>query len=231
MAALLFLVAFGLIDLALIRATVRASRSETLVLMVTFLATLSLQLEFAVLVGVLCSLLVYLNRTTHPAIHTVAPDPASPQRRFVPVTAKAVVECPQLALVRIDGSLFFGAVEHVHTALLRMRGAAPTRAHLLLIGSGINFVDVAGAELLVREAQAQRDRGGALYLCNLKPGVTTMLERGGYLDRLGRDHVFATKSAAVQAIYSRLDSAICRTCPARIFVECQTFLPDGSARA
>ena len=112
-----------------------------------------------------------------------------------------------------------------------MRGAAPTRAHLLLIGSGINFVDVAGAELLVREAQAQRDRGGALYLCNLKPGVTTMLERGGYLDRLGRDHVFATKSAAVQAIYSRLDSAICRTCPARIFVECQTFLPDGSARA
>ncbi|HVR94768.1 MAG TPA: SulP family inorganic anion transporter [Casimicrobiaceae bacterium] len=231
MAALLFMVAWGLIDFDLIRATVRASRSETLVLVVTFLSTLSLQLEFAILVGVLCSLLVYLHRTTHPAIHAVAPDPSSPQRRFVPVTAKTLVECPQLALVRVDGSLFFGAVDHVHEALLRVRAAAPARAHLLLIGSGINFVDVAGAELLVREAQAQRDRGGALYLCSLKPAVTTMLERGGYLDRLGRDHVFATKSAAVQAIYSRLDSAICRTCTARIFVECQTFLPDGTARA
>src|SRR6266550_4034880 len=230
MAALLFLVAWSLIDLALIRATVRASRSETLVLMVTFLATLSLQLEFAVLVGVLCSLLVYLNRTTHPAIHTVAPDPASPQRRFVPVTAKTVVECPQLALVRIDGSLFFGAVEHMHAALRRVRAGAPARAHLLLIGSGINFVDIAGAELLVREAQAQQDRGGALYLCNLKPAVMRMLERGGYLDRLGRDKVFTTKHAAIEAIYSRLDSAICRLCPARIFVECQTFLPDGTAR-
>ena len=230
MAALLFLVAWGLIDLALIRATLRASRSETLVLMVTFLATLSLQLEFAVLVGVLCSLLVYLNRTTHPAIHTVAPDPTSPQRRFVPVTAKTVVECPQLALVRIDGSLFFGAVEHVHAALRRVRAAAPARAHLLLIGSGINFVDVAGAELLVREAQAQQDRGGALYLCNLKPAVMGMLERGGYLDRLGRDKVFTTKHAAIEAIYSRLDSAICRSCPARIFVECRTLLPDGTAR-
>jgi sulfate permease, SulP family len=230
MAALLFMVAWGLIDFALIRATVRASRSETLVLTVTFLATLSLQLEFAVLVGVLCSLLVYLNRTTHPAIHTVAPDPASPQRRFVPVTAKTVVECPQLALVRVDGSLFFGAVEHVHEALLRVREAAPGRAHLLLIGSGINFVDVAGAELLVREAQAQQDRGGALYLCSLKPAVMTMLERGGFLDRLGRDKVFATKNAAIEAIYSRLDSTICRSCPARIFVECQTFLPDGTAR-
>ena len=230
MAALLFMVAWGLIDFDLIRATVRASRSETLVLVVTFLSTLSLQLEFAILVGVLCSLLAYLDRTTHPAIHAVAPDPASPQRRFVPVTAKAVAECPQLALVRVDGSLFFGAVDHVHEALLRVRAAAPARAQLLLIGSGINFVDVAGAELLLREAQAQRDRGGALYLCSLKPAVTTMLERCGYLDRLGRDNVFATKSAAIEAIYSRLDSAICRTCPARIFVECQTFLPDGTAR-
>ena len=230
MAALLFMVAWGLIDFDLIRATMRTSRSETLVLVVTFLSTLSLQLEFAILVGVLCSLLVYLHRTTHPAIHTVAPDPASPQRRFVPLTAKTVVECPQLALVRVDGSLFFGAVDHVHEALVRVRAAAPARAHLMLIGSGINFVDVAGAELLVREAQAQRDRGGALYLCSLKPAVTTMLERGGYLDRLGRDNVFATKNAAVQAIYSRLDSAICRSCPARIFVECQTFLPDGTSR-
>ena len=56
-------------------------------------------------------------------------------------------------------------------ALRRVRAGAPARAHLLLIGSGINFVDVAGAELLVREAQAQQDRGGALYLCNLKPAV------------------------------------------------------------
>ena len=231
MAALLFMVAWGLIDFALIRATVRASRSETLVLMVTFLSTLSLQLEFAILVGVLCSLLVYLNRTTHPAIHTVAPDPASRQRSFVPVMSKTVVECPQLALVRVDGSLFFGAVEHVHEALARVRVAAPAKAHLLLIGSGINFVDVAGAELLLHEAQTQRDRGGALYLCSLKPAVMTMLERGGFLERLGRDNVFATKNAAVHAIYARLDSATCRSCSARIFVECQTLLPDGAARA
>ncbi len=230
MAALLFMVAWGLIDFARIRATVRASRSETLVLAVTFLATLSLQLEFAVLVGVLCSLLAYLNRTTHPAIHTVAPDPASPQHRFVPVTTKALVECPQLALVRVDGSLFFGAVDHVHEAIARVRTAAPARALLLLIGSGINFVDVAGAELLLREAQAQRDLAGALYLCSLKPGVMAMLERTGFLERLGRENIFATKHAAIETIDGRLDSAICSTCPARIFTECKVFLPDGTAR-
>lgn len=231
MAALLFMVAWGLINFSMIRTTMRASRSETLVLAVTFLSVLSLQLEFAILIGVLCSLLVYLNRTAHPAVHEVAPDPASPQRPFVPVTDRAIVQCPQLTMVRIDGSLFFGATEHAHDALLRARAAAPAKKHLMLIGSGINFVDVSGAELLVREAQAQRERGGALYLSSLKPAVLAVMERGGFLEQIGAGNVFANKNEAIHAIYARLDSGTCRSCPARIFVECKTRLPDGSTRS
>lgn len=234
MAALLLIIAWGLIDLARIREIVRIGRSEALVLTVTFLATLLVQLEFAILVGVLCSLFAYLNRTTHPAIHAVAPDPASPQRRFIPVAASGepgrLPECPQLALLRVDGSLFFGAVDHVRDELEALRRGASARPHVLLIGSGINFIDVAGAELLAQEAEAQRAAGGALYLCNLKPTVVDVLERAGLIDRIGRDRIFATKDEAIRGIYPRLDSAICRASDARIFIECQTHLPDGSPR-
>jgi len=230
MAALLFVIAFGLIDFARIRDIVHSGRSETLVLIVTFLATLLLQLEFAILVGVLCSLLVYLNRTTHPAIHTVAPDPSSPLRRFTPVGGDDRPECPQLALERVDGSLFFGAVDHVHDELALVRAAQPDRRNVLLIGSGINFMDVAGAELLVKEARAQREHGGTLYLCNLKPGSVNLLEGGGFVAQIGADNVFPNKDAAIRAIYPRLDSEICRTCRARIFTECQETLPDGTPR-
>ncbi|HEY2862992.1 MAG TPA: sulfate permease [Casimicrobiaceae bacterium] len=234
MAALLFMVAWGLIDLHRIREIFRVGRSEALVLTVTFLATLFVQLEFAILVGVLCSLFAYLNRTTHPAIHVVAPDPTSPQRHFIPVAASGsfslLTECPQLALLRIDGSLFFGAVDHVKDELEEMRSAASARRHVLLIGSGINFIDVAGAELLAQEAEAQKAAGGALYLCNLKPTVIDVLERAGVLDRIGRDRIFETKATAIRGIYSRLDSAICQASAARIFTECQTHLPDGRPR-
>ena len=230
MAAILFIVAWGLIDVPRIRETMHASRSEVLVLAMTFLATLFVQLEFAIMVGVLCSLLVYLNRTTHPAIHRVAPDPASPHRRFELVTATGRAECPQLALLRVDGSLFFGAVDHVREELDAVRAVAPARRHLLLIASGVNFIDVAGAELLVHEAEGQRERGGVLYLCNLKPAVIDVLERGGFLDRIGRENVFPTKAAAIKAIYARLDPAICAECTARIFHECQVTLPDGTPR-
>ena len=235
MAALLFIVAAGLVDVRRIREIVRAGKSEALVLAVTFLATLFVQLEFAILVGVLCSLFAYLNRTTHPAVHLVAPDPAAPRRRWTPVAGAGVAallaECPQLALVRIDGSLFFGAVDHVRDELAELRAAAPARKHMLLIGSGINFIDVAGAELLAQEADAQRDSGGGLWLCNFKPTVIDVLERLGFLDRIGRDSIFSTKDAAIRAIYPRLAPAICRSCEARIFVECRERLPDGSLRA
>ena len=230
MAALLFIVAWGLIDYQRIVEILRSGHGEMLVLVVTFLATLLVQLDFAILVGVLCSLLMYLNRTTHPAIHAVAPDPSSPLRRFAAVRDGALAECPQLALERVDGSLFFGAVEHVHEELESVRKARPERRNLLLIGSGINFIDIAGGELLVDQARLQREHGGSLYLSNLKAPVTRLLESGGFAERIGRDNIFVNKDGAVRRIYPRLDSEICRTCRARIFIECRETLPDGSRR-
>jgi SulP family sulfate permease len=230
MAALLFVVAWGLFNVHEMVRIARTNRSEAFVLGVTFLATLAIQLEFAIFVGVLASLFVYLNRTTHPHLTPVVPDPASPLRRFMPAS-EAAAECPQLVMLRVDGSLFFGAVEHVRDELSAVRERERNRRHILLIGSGINFIDVAGAELLVQEANLTREAGGALYLCNLKHGVREVLERGGFLEFIGRDNVFATKADAIRAIYARLEVDKCRVCTARIFDECQTVLPDGSRRA
>jgi len=233
MAALLFVVAWGLIDTDEMRRIARASRGEAVVLALTFLATLAIQLEFAIFVGVLASLLVYLNRTTHPELTSVAPDPSASLRRFVPVAAAGSpgpAECPQLALLRVDGSLFFGAAEHVRDEIEAARSARPERRHLLLIGSRINFIDVAGGQLLVHEAKLTRDAGSALYLSNLKPAVREVLERGSFLDEFGRDHVFDTKGEAIARIYAGLDSERCRTCTVRIFSECVAALPDGTPR-
>ena len=234
MAALLFAVAWSLIDFAEIGRIAHVSRGETLVLALTFVSTLAIQLEFAIFVGVLASLFVYLQRTTHPHLTPVAPDRTSPQRRFVSVAdarSAGAAECPQLALLRVDGSLFFGAVEHVRDELHDARASVPLRRDLLLIGSGINFIDVAGAGLLVQEARLTREAGGTLFLCNLKPAVREVLVRGGFLDLIGHDCVFDTKEEAIGAIYARLDSERCRRCEARIFTECRSVLPDGSRRA
>lgn len=228
MAAVLFIVALGLIDVRAIRQVWRTSRADALTLAITFVATLTIRLEVAILVGVLASLFVYLNWATHPRVLRVAPDPLQ-QRRFRRVDPDTPL-CPQLDMLRIDGSLFFGAVEHIRDEIETAHAQRPAARHVLLIGSGVHLIDTAGAELLANLARQFRDSSVALYLCRLRPEVHALLERGGYLDAIGRDRVFTTKDEALVAIYAKLDAAKCAACTARIFDECQSTLPDGSLR-
>jgi sulfate permease, SulP family len=230
MAALLFVVAWGLIDFAEMRRIARTNRGDLVVLLVTFVSTLTIQLEFAIFVGVIASLLVYLSRTTHPALTRVLPDTNAPQRRFAPL-GPGVQSCPQLDLLRVDGSLFFGAVEHVQDELESARAQSPEAKHVLLVCSGVNFIDVAGCDFLVNAARRLRDHGVTLYLCNLKPGVHATLQRGGFIAAFGPDRVFATKAAALASIYPRLDNRTCADCAVRVFDECRHTLPDGTKRA
>jgi sulfate permease, SulP family len=229
MAGVLFIIAMGLIDIRAMRRLWRTSRADALTLAVTFIATLTIRLEVAILVGVLVSLLVYLNRATHPNVVRVAPDP-SQERRFRRLRGDDTPLCPQLDMLRIDGALFFGSVEHIRDEIEAARASRPATRHLLLIGTGINLVDSAGGELLANLASSLRDAGVEMYLCRMRPEVVALLERGGYLDVIGRHRVFATKEQAIAVIYRTLDAAKCAACNARIFDECQVTLPDGSLR-
>lgn len=219
MAGILFIVAWGLIDFHHIKKIIKTSRSEATVLGVTFFATLLLELEFAILLGVTLSLVVYLNRTSKPRVYARAPDPHLPKRKFS--SDPNLPECPQMKLLRVDGSLFFGAVDYIAEKLLNLRKNHPQQKHLLLLCQGINFIDVTGAELLEKEAKVRRDAGGCLYLYQVKPGACETLKKG-YLDVIGRENVFWSKSTAISHIFDKLDKDICKRCDKRIFYECES---------
>lgn len=218
MAGILLLVAWGLIDWRHIRQVIRASRAEAAILGITFAATLFLDLEFAILLGVLASLAVYLNKTSRPRMLIRVPDPAHPQRKFT--TDPALSECPQLRIVRIDGSIWFGAVSWIGDRLRRWLKQHPGQTHLLVVAPGVNFVDVAGAEFLASEARKRRAMGGGLYLYRLKPGVCGPLTAGGYFEHIGAENTFESKTEAIATIVDRLDPAVCARCRERIFREC-----------
>jgi SulP family sulfate permease len=228
MAAILFLVAWGLIDLHHIRKIISTSRSESAVLGITFFSTLLLELEFAIFLGVMSSLTAYLYRTSRPRIHTRVPDPDLPNRKFS--SNPALPECPQFKIVRIDGSLFFGAVNPVREALARLETREAAQKHLAIVAHGINFIDVAGAEFLALEAKRRRSQGGGLYLIRPKDGLCEPMRRGGYMDELGRENVFHSKTDAISTIISRLDPEICRRCKRRVFLEC-ALQPGGEAKS
>ena len=223
MAGILMLVAWGLIDFHHIAQILRASKSETAILVTTFFATMFLELEFAIFLGVMLSLGLYLKRTSQPAVHVRVPDPHQEKRKFA--TDPALPECPQLRIVRIDGSLFFGAINYVQERLREFEEQHPEQKHLAIVASGINFIDLAGGEFLVKEAKHRRKIGGQLYLIRVKESVCGEFKRAGFIDELGRENIFNGKTEAIWQIFQRLDKDICARCRKRVFVECQSLPP------
>ncbi len=218
MSGIILYVAYRLIDFHHIREIFHTSRNETAILLVTFLSTLFLELEFAIYIGVILSLVIYLQRTSKPKMVRLAPTQEEGQRKFVDNAVKPIEECPQLQIMRIDGSLFFGAINHVSTELHEI--SERKQPYLLIVANGINFIDIAGAEFLVQEIHRWRSLGGDVYFSGTKESVIEFLQRGTYWKEIGEDHFFESKQKAIGQIFQLLDRQICNSCTARIFLEC-----------
>ncbi|TKB10404.1 SulP family inorganic anion transporter [Desulforhopalus sp. IMCC35007] len=227
MAAILFLVAWKLIDPHHIIKIVKTSKTETVILGSTFLATLFLELQFAIMLGIMLSLAIYLNRTSHPKTLVRVPDPRQESRAFI--TDPMLPECPQLKIIRIDGSLYFGAVNHVRNNLQQLMQAKPEQKNLLLIGSGINFIDMAGAELLLQLVKEREAAGGHLYFYDMKEGICNHFKFLQYLLDIGTDNIFVSKTEAISEIFTRLDRSICNNCSSKIFLECSSTAVGSAA--
>jgi SulP family sulfate permease len=105
----------------------------------------------------------------------------------------------------------------------------PQKKHVLLLGKGINFVDIAGAEMLVQEARRRRKMGGGLYLAGMKEGVLSMLAKGRYIPDIGPNNIFGSKKEALRAIHARLDGAVCQNCTLKVFDECRASAASSPA--
>ena len=203
MAGILFVVAWGLIDFHHIAEIVRVSKSESAVLGATFIATLTLDLEFAIYIGVLLSLTLYLNRTSRPGIEVVGPIPGSKPTLFRPGASHEIH--PELKIVRVNGSIFFGAVNHLQEAFQSVDEREPTKRHLLLVATGINFLDLAGAQLLGQEARRRRAMGGGLYVYNMKEEPLDMLRASGQYEVIGPESFFEVGVDVMGVLLRKLD--------------------------
>lgn len=222
-AAMLLLVSWSLFDFERFRQIRRLSNAEFLIALSTFAATLVMRLEIAILLGTILSLVAYLYRTSRPGVRPMVPDGDDPARRFTPLNElrRPQPECPQLKLVRVEGSVFFGAVAYVTDRLHSFRRQAPEQRHLLVMTKSMNFVDLAGAEMWETECRERRAMGGDLYFHRPRTQVLETWRQTGFTERLGADHIFSSKEEAIHRIYEHLDPEVCARCTARVFDECR----------
>ena len=217
MGGIILLVGYNLIDFTHIKQVFKTSRREIFVLATTLFGTLFFELETALLGGIALSLFFYLERTAKPNIAIMG---LNEDHLFInTIRDPKTKECPQLKIVRIDGSIYFGALEVISDFFNNLYQKNEVK-NILVIAKGINFIDLAGATWLEHEVNKWKARGGNIYFSGLKIVSQDVLTKGGFKDHIGQANFFIDKKTAIAEIYKTLDKKICENCTVRIFHEC-----------
>ncbi|MDX1616912.1 MAG: sulfate permease [Candidatus Promineifilaceae bacterium] len=218
LSGVLIVVAIGMIDRAEIVRIWQGARGDAVIMLVTFLGTIFLDVDFAVLAGILLSFARYIMRTSTPRVHQVVPDREFDHFAYRP----DMPSCPQLGVVDILGDLYFGAVNHVEEAILQHMEAHPEQRYLLVRMHNVNNCDFSGIHMLENVMRIYRENGGDLFMVRVGYRVDKVMASTGFVQNLGEDH-FLNSDRAINYIFHRvLDPAICiYECPVRVFKECQ----------
>lgn len=218
LAGTLLVIAYGMIDRAEIKRIWRGTPGDAAIMIVTLLGALFLDIEFAVLLGIMLSLALYIMRTSAPRVQAVVPDDHFLHFIYDPRRD----QCPQLGIVEIYGDLYFGAVNHVEEFITDYGSRRPEQRFLLIRMNNVNHIDFSGIHMLESVVRAYRDRGGDVYLVHVNYRVREVMKTTSFDAHLGLDH-FVTDDEMIGHLFHRvLDPAVCiYECPVRVFRECQ----------
>ncbi|MBE9140333.1 solute carrier family 26 protein [Nodosilinea sp. LEGE 07088] len=198
LASTILVAVLGLLDWATLRLMWRYNKTDAASLLVTFFAVLAIGIEVGILVGIAASVILYLWRTSQPHIAVVGR--VGNSEHFRNVRRHEVTTYPHLLIVRIDESLYFANTQYLETQLRAAIATRPEITTLLLMGSGINFIDASALESLERLIIDFKDAGVECYLSEIKGPVMDRLTRVGFIEHLGPNHIFLSTHQAVKAL-------------------------------
>lgn len=227
-AGLILYVAYRLLDFREIGHLLRTSRTESVIVGITFFTGLLVNLEFAIYVGTFASLAVFLGRSANPELAVGAPDARGSQRKISNAVVFDLPECPAILIVRLDGPLFFGSVDSLNAKFRAFARQRPEQVNLILILHGVGEVDLPGVELLETEVERRRAAGGDVFVVAHYPPLAKKLRRLGLIEFLGENRLFDDKGAAIAAAVDNVAPKVCAFCDKRVFQECAS-RPDRRA--
>lgn len=176
----------------------RSNKADAFALVVTFVAVFAMGIEIGVLVGMGTSLVLFLWRTSRP--HLAVVGRVGHSESFRNVRRHEVTTHPAVLAIRIDESLYFANTKYLEDALLNKIADQPAVEHLLLVASGINYVDASAVETLRELIERLHDADVGFYLADVKGPVLDQLDRAGLIGELGEDHVFLSTHEAMTAL-------------------------------
>jgi SulP family sulfate permease len=199
LAGVLLATAIRMVEVGSLRAMAKATRSDAVILVLTAVATLALDLVYAVIIGLVVAGALALRAVAKQArLDQVPLDQGDHSAEEHALLAEHIVA------YRIDGPLFFAAA---HRFLLELTEVADVRVVILRM-SRVSTMDATGA-LVLKDAVEKLNRRGILVLASgIRPGQRQVLDSVGALQLL-RDEggEYATTPEAIRAARDHLENA------------------------
>ncbi len=196
LAGILIVVAYNMSEWHLFIKISRGSKSDTLVLLITFLLTLLVNLTIAIEVGMVLAAFLFMKRmidTTQVNILSGSlssdeeemADPEHPRRNQIP---------PGVEIFEINGPFFFGAADKFKDTLLQLK--RPPKV-LILGMRHVPVIDTTALQALEDLLTTSKKNRIAIVFCAVQPSPFKTLNKAGIPNMVGEDNFLPNFESAI----------------------------------
>ncbi len=207
LAGVLMVTSARMVEIHNVRAVLRSTRSDAIVLVLTATATIVFDLIVAVEIGIAAAALLTLRsiaRSTTATAQAVdcAPEGPTTSGDSVDGREEARLLSERIVAYRLDGALFFGAAQRFLTELTDV---ADVEVVILRLPQ-LQVIDATGAQALGEIVAQLEGRGITVLLKGARPEHLKVLEAVGTLDQLAHEnHIFDNLDDAIAHARSHLN--------------------------
>jgi sulfate permease, SulP family len=166
--------------------------SDTAVFLATFSLTIIIDLTVAVETGMVLAAMLFIKRVSDTTQITAVDESTETEGAHHSLIGKEVPS--GVMIYRIFGSFFFGAADKLESALERLKQEPDV---LILRMRKVLAMDVTGLNALEDLYERLRSRNKHLVLSGPHTQPLFMMDKAGFLDRLGRENVCANIDLAL----------------------------------
>ena len=189
LAGIIMAAVFGLIDLHEAKHLWKINRSDFFLMIVTFVATLSLGIELGILVGVGASMAWVFYKLSNPHVATLGRLPGTDIYRSIARNPDAVV-LPSVLAVRIDAPLFFANALFLKSTLKKLESEKDDQiCAVVLDARPVTDFDSSALAVFKELVEDYIARDVDVYIANTWGPIHDKLQLAGITDLLGKGHI------------------------------------------
>jgi SulP family sulfate permease len=196
LAGVLMVTAVRMVEVHNIRSIVRATRSDAVTLAVTAVVTVGFDLILAVEVGMAAAAILALRQLARTSTPIAEPLP------LLDADTASSLRADHIVAYRLDGALFFGAVQRFLGELAKV---GDVRVVILRLPD-LQMLDATGGQALGDIIEELEARGITVLLKGPRPHHLRILREVGAIDRLAHEnHLFTDLDAAIAHARTHVD--------------------------